>query len=74
MGTHYHDERLQAIYVASEVGGATRITSLAIEVATPPAQTLSHWTIRLKHTPLTSYAEPLWEDMGWITVYQTMKS
>ncbi len=70
MGTHYHDERLQAIYLAGEAGGPARITSLAIEVATPPGQTLSNWTIRLNHTPLSSYAMPLWEDTGWITVYQ----
>ncbi len=70
MGTHYHDERLQAIYLAGEVGGPARITSLALQVAAPPGQTLTNWTIRLKHTPLSSYAAPLWEDRGWLTVYQ----
>jgi hypothetical protein len=35
-----------------------------------PGQTLSNWTIRLKHTAMTNYAQAAWESDGWTTVYQ----
>ena len=69
MGTEFHDARTQIIYMV-ELGGAGLISALALDVTTPPGQTLSNWTIRLKHTGLASYAQPAWESGGWTTVYR----
>jgi uncharacterized repeat protein (TIGR01451 family) len=68
-GTLFHDSRLQVIYRSPELTGAGRISALALEVLRLPGQTLSNWTIRLRHTPLASYANPLWET-DWTVVYQ----
>lgn len=70
MGTLYHDARTQVIYLPGEVGSAGQITALSLDVATIPGQTLGNWTIRMKHTPLTSYSKPAWESTDWLTVYQ----
>ena len=39
-------------------------------VSTVPGQTLSNWTIRLKHTALAKYIQPAWEGAGWQVAYQ----
>ena len=70
MGAYFHDQRLQAIYLAGELGAPAKITSLALSVSARPGQTLSNWTIRLKHTPLSHYTQGAWETEGWTTVYQ----
>ena len=70
LSTFYHDARTQVIYLASEVGAASRITGLALDVTTIPAQLLNVWTIRMKHTALAAYASNAWESTGWTTVYQ----
>ena len=71
LATYYHDARTQSIYLQSEVGGtAAPITSLALDVSTLPGQTMSAWTIRMKHTALSSYATAAWESADWTTVYQ----
>jgi uncharacterized repeat protein (TIGR01451 family) len=70
LGAYYHDQRLQAIYLASEIGVPVRISALSLYVATPPPQKLNAWTLRLKHTPLDSFSRAEWEDSGWTTVYQ----
>ncbi|GEM_PF-888596 len=70
MGTYYHDERTQVIYLASEIGGARKITSLSLYVSTTPGQTMNFWTIRMKHTALSAYATASWEGSGWTKVYQ----
>ncbi|MEA3208287.1 MAG: large repetitive protein [Chthoniobacter sp.] len=71
MNLAWHDSRTQSIYLASELGGARRITGLALKVNNVPLQTLSAWTIRMKHTTQSSYATGSpWESTGWTTVYQ----
>lgn len=71
MGTYFHDERTQVIYLASEIGKAGIIKSLALDVSTIPGQMLTNWTIRMKHTSLSSYSlAPSWESSGWTVVYQ----
>lgn len=69
--TNYHDARTQSIYQPAEIGPAGRLTSLALEVTTPPGQTLKGFTIRLKHTGRTDYPSSghTWESSGWTTVY-----
>ena len=69
--TYWHDARTQVIYLAEEIGGAGRITSLSLDVAAGPPQALNDWTIRMRHTPLDSYGDtPEWASSGWTTVYQ----
>jgi len=71
MHTHWEDERTQIIYLAGEIGSVRQITSLALDVTTVPGQTMNNWTIRMKHTSLSSYTptDGL-ESSGWTTVYQ----
>lgn len=71
MYTAAHDERTQVIYPAGELGGAGPISALALDVDTIPGLTMSNWTIRIKHTPLTSYSSYVWESSGWTVVHQT---
>ena len=71
MGTFYHDERTQVIYLASEIGMPGTINSLALDVTTVPGQTMTNWTIRMKHTSMSSYPSPAaWEGTGWTVCYQ----
>src|SRR6185503_17940195 len=73
MGTYFHDQRLQVIYTSADLGEASRITALAPLVQTPPGQTLERWTIRMKHSGLSRFDQPIWEQ-GWTTVYQNNES
>jgi ELWxxDGT repeat protein len=68
--TYYHDQRSQCIYLQSEIGAAATIRGLSLNVTTLPGQTMNNWTIRMKHTALSSYATNSWESTGWTTVYQ----
>jgi uncharacterized repeat protein (TIGR01451 family) len=70
MGTFYHDSRAQIIYLANEIGAAGKINALSLNILAAPGQTLSNWTIRLKHTAAAAYATPAWETNDWVTVYQ----
>lgn len=75
LSTNYHDARTQTIYLASEIGGAKTLTSLALNVSTKPGQAMNNFTIRLKHTTLSAYGtSPTWESTGWTTVYQASKT
>ncbi|HUR56834.1 MAG TPA: M36 family metallopeptidase, partial [Opitutaceae bacterium] len=46
--TPSHDSRTQMIYLASELGGAARITAIAINVNYATSEVLTNFTIRLK--------------------------
>jgi uncharacterized repeat protein (TIGR01451 family) len=70
LGTLYHDARTQVIYLPEELGGPGRINALALQIASTPGQTLSNWTIRLKHAAATNYSRAAWESGGWTTVYR----
>ncbi len=64
-------QRNQAIYLASEIGSAGKITSLAFQSYVYSIGTLGNFTVRLKHTSLDSYGvSPGWDASGWTTVYQ----
>ncbi len=68
--TYYHDSRTQGIYLDSEIGSAGLISTVALNVKTLPTMGLAHWTIRMRHTPLSAYgASPQWES-DWTVVYQ----
>jgi uncharacterized repeat protein (TIGR01451 family) len=67
----FHDNRTEIIYTTNELLQAGNITAISLQVATPPGQTLSNWTIRMKHTGLAAFhLPPAWESEGWVTVYQ----
>jgi hypothetical protein len=68
--TYYEDARTQTIYLASEIGGAFRITALSLDVTTIPGQIMNNFTLRMKHTPLSVYQQALWESQDWTVVYQ----
>ncbi len=71
LAANYHDARTQSIYTPAEIGPAGRLTALAFEVVTPPGQTLSNFTIRLRHTTKTDYLGGglSWESEEWTTVH-----
>jgi hypothetical protein len=70
LSASFHDARLQTIYLTNEIGGAGRIAGLALDVHIPPGQTLSNFTIRLRHTPSDRYLAGAWQSAGWTTNYQ----
>jgi hypothetical protein len=75
LATSSNDARTQSIYLAGEIGGAHTIAALALYVTVVPGQTMSNFTIRMKHTTLGVYGgSPNWESSGWTTVYQTNQS
>lgn len=68
--TDYEDTRTQTIYLADEIGGTKTFQGLALDVETPPFETINNWTIRMRHTDLADYASwPAWES-DWTVVYQ----
>lgn len=71
MHTAYKRSRTQTIYLASEIGDARRIRGLCLNVQAIPGRAINRFTIRLKHTPLSSYSPVLWESTGWTTCYQS---
>jgi len=68
--TYMHDARTQIIYLAGEIGGAYRLAALSLDVTRVPGQTMNNFTIRMKHTSLSSYTTASWEAIDWTTVYQ----
>jgi hypothetical protein len=67
--TYYRQERLQALYLASEVRYTGTIMALALDVQAIPVITLSNYTIRAQHTTLTSMPD-YWVSNGWTILYQ----
>lgn len=71
LATGVQDARSQVLYLATEIGAAKKLYSLALDVAAIPGQTMNQFTIRLKHTDLSAYDNnPAWESSGWMIVYQ----
>lgn len=71
--TYSHDARSDTLYTASDLNGAARITGLSFNVTSTPSipETLTNFTIRLKHTSLAnlnSYGS--WDNTGWTQVYR----
>jgi len=71
--TYWEDARSQVIYLQSELGAATTLRGLALDVTEIPPLALNNWTIRMKHTALSSYATATLDGpgTGWTTVLQT---
>jgi len=72
--SYYVSGRTQCIYLASEIGRAGTITSLAFYVPTKATSTFNRWTIRMKPTSLSSYTTYGWDASGWTTVYQASQT
>lgn len=70
LGSQSRTQRMQVIYLPSEVGTARILNNLALYVGTVPGSPLSNFTIRMKHSSLTSYGTISWDSTGWTTVYQ----
>ena len=72
MPTSFNDARTQIIYLTNEIGSASSITGLSVNVSTIPGQTMNNFTIRMKHTDLNSFsATPSWDGDGWSVLFQT---
>lgn len=69
LGSQSRSQRMQVIYLPSEVGAARTLHNLALNVATVPGSPFTGYTIRMKHTPATT-ATASWDNTGWTTVYQ----
>jgi len=70
MYTWYEDSRTQVIYLAGEIGNSGDITELALYVESVPGWPLDNWTIRMKHTSMSSYSTASLDASGWTIVYQ----
>jgi hypothetical protein len=70
IGTFFTYMRTQEIYLASEIGAAATLSSIAVDLTDIPDVDLDNFTIRLKHTTMSSYSSTGWEATGWTTVYQ----
>jgi uncharacterized repeat protein (TIGR01451 family) len=71
LDTFWHDARTQVIYPVNELAGVRSIKSLALNVLRIPGQSMSNWTIRMKHTTKSEYSgSDGFEPGGWTIVYQ----
>lgn len=70
MYTYREDSRTQVIYLASEIGWQGTLNALALNVTKVPGQTMNNWTIRMKHTAMSSYDTASLDANGWTIVYQ----
>jgi uncharacterized repeat protein (TIGR01451 family) len=55
------------IYLASELKGPRRLTALEFLLA----DGVENLTIRMQHTPRSSFVSPAWTPSGWTTVFAT---
>jgi hypothetical protein len=69
-GLSWSQERVQSIYLASEIGTTGRIRSLTVTFNSLPGKTLNNCTIRMKHTTSASFASLAW-DTGFTTVFSS---
>jgi hypothetical protein len=64
--------RVQLLYLSSELGGAKRLTSLGLDATTLPRESLTNYTVRMKHTTLNNFITSFtWDASGWTVVYRT---
>jgi hypothetical protein len=71
IATAYNLNRNQTVYLASEVGAAGSIRTLAVQVSQAPGQAFDAFTVRAKHTTLTTPdTSSGWDNTGWTTLKQ----
>jgi len=66
--TAAHDSRMQMIYTATELGAAKWLGGLSFSLFAAGGQTMTNYTLRLKHTDKTSFDGATWEEGGFTTV------
>ena len=67
-----HDARTTSIYLASELNcDAGSIQAMRYYVSTVPGAVMNTFTIRMRHTTASTYADGTFENDNWTTVYQT---
>lgn len=72
--TLYKTERTQVLYTPSEIGGSGFLSTLALNLSATAGQQLTNWTIRMKHTTLSSLSTAAWDASGWTTVYRNTET
>mgnify|MGYP002858231704 CR=1 FL=1 len=74
----YNDEaRTQIIYTAAELGEASSITGIALDLQSLPSATMSNFKIRLRHTTKSDYlgaGNATWETTAWTTCLQSTQT
>jgi len=71
ISTTYELSRHQIVYLASEIGQAGLLRSLAVQVVDPPGRAFDTFTIRAKHTTRTTPdISSGWDNTGWTTLKQ----
>lgn len=73
MCTWYHDQRLQAVYLASDLTAAgipanASISALQLKAISVPGMDVTNFRIRMQHTTSTT-APATWTTSGWSLVY-----
>jgi len=63
--TYYHDARTQILYLSQEIGGPMTIRKIAFYVVQTPGQVMNNFTVRMKHTTLSSYASGYFDNSGY---------
>ncbi len=69
LATYYETARMQTIYRADEIGGSGSVLSLALDISQVPCETMTDFTIRMKHTSLESFTPGTAWETEWTTVY-----
>jgi hypothetical protein len=68
--TAAHDARAQILYPAEELGNESRwLGALRFQITGAGSLPMRNFTLRLKHTDLTSLEGRGWEQDGWTTVF-----
>ena len=67
---YYRESRLQTLYPASEMGGPATLSAISLNVASVSSGTYSNFTVRLKHSSLTTYTTAAFDAAGWTEVYR----
>lgn len=73
ISTWYHDQRLESIYLASELSAAgltagATITSVHLKVCETPGMQVTDFRVRMQHTTLSA-TPAAWTSTGWTDCY-----
>lgn len=68
--TDYRQSRTQVIYRSGELGPPAVFDGLSLFVTVLPGEDLTDFTIRMKHTDLSSYTTYAWDTGPWTTCLQ----
>lgn len=64
--------RAEVLYLASQLGGARKLSGISLNVASGAGQVIKNWTVRMKSTSRTQLdATEGWDGDGWTIVHQS---